>query len=131
MAKVNIMKLNEEKVKKLEKENILSKEQSNKIKNNEINTIEELALDSLFEEGISYTKNDALNNNDISRSSIHSFESWEGEIKFKEKGDGSYLITKDGIAMGWTDEAGKKAYENVKKIDVIASNNVVDPIEEE
>ena len=79
---------------------------------------EELALDELFNEGISSNKEDAIKNDNISVDKINNDDGqWNGKITFEKKGD-AYLIYKEvngeKISMGWTDKEGKEAYENAK-----------------
>ena len=87
---------------------------------------DDLALDNLFEEGISSNASDAINNKDISIDKINIDDgSWSGKITFDKQDNGAYIIYKevDGkkIAMGWTDKTGKKAYKNTK-VDVLTND---------
>ena len=53
---------------------------------------EELALDELFNEGISSNKEDAIKNDNISVDKINNDDGqWNGKITFEKKGD-AYLI---------------------------------------
>ena len=93
---------------------------------------EDLALDNLFEEGISSNAEDALSNKDISVKKINTDDgSWDdGKITFEKQDNGAYIIYKevDGkkVAMGWTDKAGKQAYKNTKISAVERNSDILD-----